>query len=74
MGRVIPLYTVGLFKPDGFKIISGVGLKFQCFITAGNVAEAEASDRDRSALIKWTRGTSDLIKHVRISKSYNGWI
>ena len=28
----------------------------QCFITAGDVAEAEVSDRDWSAPIEWTRG------------------
>ena len=41
---------------------------------AGDAVDRGASDRDRSATIKWTNGPSDLIKHVRKSKSYNGWI
>ena len=74
MGRVIPLETVGLFKPDGFSNILRVGLTQPYLFYAGDAVDRGASDRDRSAAIKWTNGPSDLIKHVRKSKSYNGWI
>ena len=44
MGRVIPLETVGLFKPDGFIIIFRVGLKMFLTYLAGDVARRQALD------------------------------
>ena len=37
MGRVIPIRTVGSYKPDGFIIIFGVGLKPHLTYLAGDV-------------------------------------
>ena len=37
MGRVIPIRTVGSYKPDGFIIIFGVGLKPHITYLAGDV-------------------------------------
>ena len=55
MGRVIPLETVGSYKPDGFRNNFRVGLISTLFLPiSGDVARGGASDRDRSALIEWT--------------------
>ena len=51
-----------------------VGLTHAYLFYAGDAVDRGASDRDRSAAIKWTNGPSDLIRHVRKSKNYNGWI
>ena len=57
MGRVIPLETVGSYKPDGFRNNFRVGLISTLFLPiSGDVARGGASDRDRSAPIEWTRG------------------
>ena len=48
MGRVIPVVTVGSYKPDGFEITLRVGLihKFY-FLISGDVAHTGPLDRLR---------------------------
>ena len=55
MGRVIPLETVGSYKPDGFRNNLRVGLISTLFLPFSDVARGGASDRRRASISRVDR-------------------
>ena len=63
MGRVLTLLNVGYSIPDIFLSISPCGTNLHTTLSnMQDVARGGASDRDRSAPIKWTCGPRIQIK------------
>ena len=63
MGRVLTLLNVGYYIPDILLSISLCGTNLHTTLfNMQDVARGGASDRDRSAPIKWTRGPRIQIK------------
>ena len=75
MGRVIPLYIVGSYKPDDLLFISPCGTNPHSFYLSGDVARGGASDRAIHRSVGVDHVDTDhgsRSKHVFLKKSYNG--